>query len=82
MPRLKERKKEKCLIYLYYQQIYQYLQLFIYSIVDNYELHMLLMIYKDLANRSQNHQICRESFNTYFKIIVCRIVMINLGNMG
>ncbi|CAD8187009.1 unnamed protein product [Paramecium octaurelia] len=40
---------------------------------DNYELHMLLMIYRDLAGRSQNHLICRDIFNTYFKIIVCRI---------
>ncbi|CAD8187754.1 unnamed protein product [Paramecium octaurelia] len=52
------------------------------NIFDNYELQMLLMIYRDLADRSQNHLICRETFNTYFKIIVCRIAMINLGNMG
>lgn len=52
------------------------------SVVDTNELYMLLLIYKDLAQRSPNLLLSREAFNSYFKILVCRIVIIKLGNMG
>ncbi|CAD8190471.1 unnamed protein product [Paramecium pentaurelia] len=42
---------------------------YLFVIIDNQELHILLMIYRDLSDRSQNHLICRDTFNTYFKII-------------
>lgn len=40
------------------------------------------MIYKDLSERSTNLLLSRDAFNSYFKILVCRIVIIKLGNMG
>jgi hypothetical protein len=50
-------------------------------VVDEFELTMLQLIYEDLSKRSPNNLISRETFNAYFRVIVC-ISNTNLGIVG